>query len=442
MQIEQGAAKWDERIAAATRGERSPQPKQQREGSNKRGRGGVDQETRNRRVSRRAAPGKRKLTEWFCAACETGNFLQNTECRRCGAEKTDRCTIIKGYQDMQHGGRSAERERAAPYAPAPAPQQRRSPSNSRPAASYAPMTPGNQRQQQPLIKTQTPLQKAKFTLSLAKAADMPPEIIGEMEAHIEDLEQQERDLKPLGQRIDMAQAALRRADLAYAKKQEALEQAKAELEKAEADWHAANDELEHVRTEAETFAAPEVVEQDDPQVAARTAAEALLVAVEQTWPTQSGAPPEHLLGVMNTARRALEVAKSPSRSRVSAAPDVEMPEAKAAPKLQATPKIQARPLPVRKQEEQVEKVDDDEAPLAAPSKPTPQLPTAAATAASSTAGAAEPSATVASPEAAAAEAAAEKAAAQQKLWLELVACDNAESYGAIVKQHMPVSAPY
>ena len=431
---------WEERIAAASRTEsrteRSPPPPS-RAASGKRQRGGVDVETRDRRVARRAAPGKRKLSEWFCSSCETGNFLQNQTCRRCGAEQDEHCTIIKGYQDLQRAesGRSAGGERAAPYAAAP--PQRRSPSASRPAAgSMAPMTPGPQ-QQMPVIKTQTPVQKAKFTLSLAKAADMPAEIIGEMEDHIEDLEQQERDLKPLGQRIDMAQAALRRADLAYAKKQEALEQAKAELEKAEADWHAANDELEHVRTEAETFAAPEVVEQDDPQVAARTAAEALLVAVEQTWPTQSGAPPEHLLGVMNTARRALEVAKSPSRSRVSAAPDAAMPEAKAAPKLQATPKIQARPLPVRKQEEQVEKVDDDEAPLAAPSKPTPQLPIAAATAASSTAGAAEPSAAAASP-----EAAAEAAAAQQRLWQELVACENAESYGAIVKKHMPTSAPY
>jgi Predicted membrane protein len=253
----------------------------------------------------------------------------------------------------------------------------------------------------------------------------------------------------------MAQAALKRADLHHAKKLEAFEQAKAELDKAEAEWHAANDELEHVRAEAETFAQPDPVEEDDPQVAARAAAAELLAAVEQTWPSHSGPPPEHLLGVMKTARRALEVASSPLRSRVSAAPgsaapgDADMPEAKASPevkappKLAATPKIQARPLPERAAA--MGPIAEEPPQEAKPAAPAASSAAAASTAAGEAAQMRQDAAAeTAAAEAAAAQQAAQtqNAQAQNALWAELLQCDDAEGYNAIVKKHIAGSRPY
>jgi ribosomal protein L40E len=212
---------WEERLQSAVDGERAAgaeQPRHQRRGTT------LD-EDRQRRQNRQASKGQRRYSEWVCDHCSTSNFLQTldgkqaTNCRRCKAFRLRDSTVLQGHgqepetfaqkQQLPTKGNMIYEQSNKDAAAAASSGRMR----DRPAEAQA-------------ARRRTPLQQAKLTLELAVAAGYPKEIVETMEAHLKELETQEKESRPLGQRYDQARKRLNQAKKANDDSLEALKDAR------------------------------------------------------------------------------------------------------------------------------------------------------------------------------------------------------------------------
>ena len=167
----------------------------------------------------------------------------------------------------------------------------------------------------------TPLARARVTLELAIAAAYPQAILDTMQQHIASLEMQERQRKPLGQRIDAARKRLRAAEAACDRADEACAVAAAAKSRAAEEAAAAATALEMCISEA--AAEPGTTEAEHPDVAMANALQRILAVTETTWPNDRGAPPERLIEAMQAGAQALARQRSNTPPRAAAVQPVE-----------------------------------------------------------------------------------------------------------------------
>ena len=297
----EGAKEWDRRLAAAASAAMATT------------------------TPKRRQPGDRRRTEWFCAThgCGISNWMTSTSCRQCTAGRSPECQVVPGWEDNKPGPAAGGAGGQPPCpttratgavagAAGAAPQPRKVwPSPVRPAN-----TGGNTS-----AVAKTPLARARVTLELAVAAAYPQAVLDTMQEHIASLEAEERQRKPLGQRIDQARKRLRAAENECDKAEKACAVAAAAKIRCAEEAAAAATALEVVISEA--AAEPGTTEAEHPDVAMANALQRMLEMTERTWPNERGAPPERLIAAMQAGAAALAKQRSNTPPRAAELRSVE-----------------------------------------------------------------------------------------------------------------------
>ena len=225
---------------------------------------------------KRADQGKR-YPEWQCSAagCDKRTFVWqingelSTECRRCSKPL-----------DMNYDAYIDEWGQKVPW-PASLKKEKRKLVQAPWPQSGSTYSPGSQ------------LSAARKQLQTAIKEKFPEPVLALMRKDIERLEKEERETRPLGQRLDQARAQLRKAVDHAEACEEAMLQAQADMQEAEEAvqaWHA---EVQKLTAEARMI--------DGPTLAIRSTVAPLVSqllslarAVEATWAATDGPPPEQL----------------------------------------------------------------------------------------------------------------------------------------------------
>ena len=164
----------------------------------------------------------------------------------------------------------------------------------------------------------TPLARARVTLDLAIAAAYPEAVLTTMKQHIEDIEKQERERKPVGQRIDAARKRVREAEAACERADDAIATAQAARSRAADAVAAAQTALEQCMSEAAVEPTP--AEAEDRDLLMASALHNILVATETTWPLHAGGPPDRLVQALQAGAQALARQRSTTPPRSPTAP--------------------------------------------------------------------------------------------------------------------------
>ena len=146
-----------------------------------------------------AAPRVREA-QWLCAVCNLLNWQSRPRCRECGTP----ANILNPTQVRPDSPprRRRHRQEAAPTLPPWAAAPRLAPSApALPAGSSAEPAPAARK-----------LQALKDALEALKTADAPADMQAPLREEITKMEEEARQSQPLGQRLDHARAALRKAE--------------------------------------------------------------------------------------------------------------------------------------------------------------------------------------------------------------------------------------
>ena len=310
--MHQGGAEWNRRLAAAVAAATT--------------------------TPKRRQPGDRRRSEWLCAThgCSSSNWLASGTCRRCTAARSPECQVILGWEDMTRTATPGPHASGAVHwnvgrdvhhrddgGTIPCPSTRTAPAAGAAAAATpkkvwpSPVRPGNPGGGAS-ANAKTPLARARVTLDLAIAAAYPEAVLTTMKQHIEDLEKQEREHKPVGQRIDAARKRVREAEAACERADDAIATAQAARSRAADAVAAAQAALEQCMSEAAVEPTP--AEAEDRDLLMASALHNILVATETTWPLHAGGPPERLVQALQAGAQALARQRSTTPPRSPTAP--------------------------------------------------------------------------------------------------------------------------
>ena len=245
--------------------------------------------------------------------CASRSFLDRLECRRCGDARGQHAKTIPGRDAVKAGT-------AAPKAPGPS------------RAAGAQMAAGRQQQQAPQQQGQqqrgrppTKIEAAQAAVAAGERAGLPAAVLDAMREHLQDVAREAHEAKPLGARLDSAQARLKRADQALERAQKRLAEVEENVANAEAEVEDAAEEVAALQQEAANATAVEQGPTDGEEMAATLAK--VLGVIEQTWvPGTQAEPPERLARVIQEAKGVLSRSptRTPQRRSTSAARTVVM----------------------------------------------------------------------------------------------------------------------
>ena len=138
--------------------------------------------------------------QWLCAVCNLLNWQSRPRCRECGtpANVVNPAQIRPDSPPRLRRYRQEVPQTLPPWAAAP-----------RPALSAPASRAGPSAEPVPAVKK---LQALKEALEALKTADAPADMQGPLREEIMRLEEEARQSQPLGQRLDHARAALRKAE--------------------------------------------------------------------------------------------------------------------------------------------------------------------------------------------------------------------------------------
>ena len=278
---------------------------------------------RQQRTARHEAGSLRRHTEWECSSCWKTNWMALSNCRGCERPRDyaalDRVILGRDATELDQADAQAY-ERTRPRAPTARPPSQ-PPAGQRGQAERPggaqQRQPGAQRQPGPpgispaagITRPQTALQQARAQATAAAKAGFPRATVTAMLAHVETLERQQREARPIGAQLDSARAAVRRTKQAYEKAKEASQAATVREQEAEAELQRATDELAEL-----TAMAAGTGHEDTEEQLAQVLAQ-VCDAAESTWlPTGHGA--EALFAVLHTARETLSRSRSPAPTKL------------------------------------------------------------------------------------------------------------------------------
>lgn len=253
---------------------------------------------KRRREQRQTAQQRlRRRSEWTCRVCGKANFLANTACRGCSTTPT-------GYERVTLG------EDLQPATPAPAFPPPAPPSPPATTAQQATGGPPAARVQAVSAKPASRLDEARACLDAAVRAGMPKEVIDLLTKERDEEQQKVKDARPLGGRLDSAQATCKKCDARLEKARDALAKAKEELMVAKREAEQAAEQLEKVKREA----AAQAEKGQNTAASLQTAIQGLIDAMSSTWlPAHSlrsaDGLPSKLASALDVAQRALTASK-------------------------------------------------------------------------------------------------------------------------------------
>ena len=179
----------------------------------------------------------RDQAQWCCAGCNLLNWPSRRRCRECKARRTGQDPREWARQEgraasppRRHRRRDSER-RATPSPPSPPSVERPRSRDGRAAGAGASPT-GDKRA--------AAVREALASLKLAQA---PASVLGPLHAELERLEAAARVARPIGQRLDAARSAMRRAEARMASTGTALAAATERHDKAAQHLAACAEEL-------------------------------------------------------------------------------------------------------------------------------------------------------------------------------------------------------
>ena len=150
------------------------------------------------------------------------------------------------------------------------------------------------------------LNAARKQVQTAIREGFPPNVLELMQADVTRMEREEREHRPLGQRLDQSRAQLRRAV-------EAAEQADDTLRQAQLDMADAAEEVEnwHAEVQKLTFEARLLDRPTQTDIRSKISPivqqlAVLAQAVEATWLQQGGPPPDRLTGALKASHELIE----------------------------------------------------------------------------------------------------------------------------------------
>ena len=350
------AASWEEsaeRSAAADDGGGRGGCCRERGVGVSRGRSRGDGGERHEPVGDRRGRGQqspRRKSEWWCLECGAPNFVNRRTCRDCGVATTGQEVTIWGTNDGGTGyppeqrvvnptaqrplsPTAARKNKAVLLAaaePKPRPQQRGQRDQGQAGSSHDHAKGGGELSHAERARA---LEKQAAQLLAMGAADATVEMVtkeaaGAWKAH--------REARPMGQRLDQAEARRRRAEETLGKCADAVKMALERYQNAELECQAAEDEVEQVRRDAATRET--MMDAGTVHKLARAAKDTIeWLETHAFGEPGAGAPPEALVQRIAAVRSALEEGESEDDHAAAAAMDEDQSEAAAEAMGELTP---------------------------------------------------------------------------------------------------------
>ena len=185
-----------------------------------------------------------------------------------------------------------------------------------------PFPPKPPLQQQPQQQQKPPsrLDEARSALEAAERAGLSEQVIEMLKKERDQAEQSQKDARPIGARLDSAQAKSRKADGKLERARESLAKAKEELQIANREAEEAAFELASLQEEAARLDTGSPMEPDSHVEELQAAVETLIVATANIWlpagtKTQEDGLPKTLSQALENAQRALSKSRSPPAKR-------------------------------------------------------------------------------------------------------------------------------
>ena len=249
-----------------------------------------------KRCGPRADAGARR-PEWRCAECYTTNWMAKDKCRRCNHAVTGKDVYLDEY-----GQHAAWPERWSWHSP----QQN--------------VPPVAQQQQKQQSQQLTPLQQARAQCKCAKEQGFPAACLEFLQRDLERLESEERQHRPIGQRLDAARSAFTKAVDKCERMDTQLKNAKIAMDKAKMEVIETHTEVGKLMSEAATKKEDGQAAPKSPTSASTSKLAAVLAdlttAVEEQIPAEGATGPasESLMRSLQASKEALQEVSSDSEA--------------------------------------------------------------------------------------------------------------------------------